>query len=110
MGNYSFELQADTVAKLWLDDYMVVNKKQYQLVAGAHNIRVDYFCGTAATKKITLKYCGPDTNEDMIVIPAAVLHHDPKESYMVEKPGFIAEYFPGDFSDERVAADGATRY
>ena len=51
MGNYSFELQADTVAKLWLDDYMVVNKKQYQLVAGAHNIRVDYYCGNASSKK-----------------------------------------------------------
>jgi hypothetical protein len=105
MGQYTFELQADCHARAWINDQLIVNGTKIQLVGGAQSLKVEYYCKSGASKMVTLKYHGPDTNESMNVIPAAVLQHDPHESYAVEKPGFIAEYFPGDFTaDKKVPA------
>jgi len=106
MGKYTFDFSADSAASLRIGARSIQSKEVYEMFAGAHTIRLDYCAKNAMEKKLLLRYSGPDTNEDMVVIPAAVLQHDKGGTEMVEKPGFIAEYFPVDASEKMVMLGG----
>jgi len=116
MGEYTFQLEGDTGAVLYLNDKIVAQSSGevvdsvVTLIGGEQRLVLDFFCKAPATKRVKLSYQGPDTDEEnMIVVPVAVLQHSPHEASVVPKPGFIAEYFPDEYEDgvipEGVEAD-----
>ena len=44
MGKYSFNVTADTVARLAIGDMMIENGQKLELVAGAHSLKLEYCC------------------------------------------------------------------
>eukprot|EP00392_Amoebophrya_sp_AT5.2_P008932 g8960.t1 len=106
MGDYTFDLAADASATLRVGARNIVPGKRYYLVAGTHTFRLDYCAKSAMEKKVQLRYQGPDTNETMTSVPAGVLQHDVAATQIIEKPGFMGEYFPVDMSEKMCMPNG----
>jgi len=105
MGEYTFYLEADTGAVLWLNEKVMAEapgEGKLQLIAGQHRLRLDYFCKAQASKMVSLSYCGPDTGNEKSVVPVAALQHNKDECQVFPKPGFIAEYFPEEYESGEI--------
>jgi WD40 repeat protein len=109
MGEYHFEVEADSGAKLWLNEKMLIEapgQATLPLTSGLYRLQVVYFCKKADTKKVCVYYKGPDTENERCVLPVAVLLHDPEECALTGKPGLIAEYFPEDYAIAKAIPEG----
>lgn len=105
-GSYTFQVTADAAGLLSVGARVITSGQAIEMAAGAHNFRLDYCAKGGMEKHCSVKYAGPDTHGDLVVVPAAVLQHEPISSMVVEKPGFIAEYYPGDYSETLSFAGG----
>jgi hypothetical protein len=83
--SYTFQAAADGPCFLTVGDRKIKDGKgSAHLVAGAHNLNLVYaVANNAATKSIKLSYSGPDTNDSLAIIPAAVLQHSKLDSLHV---------------------------
>jgi len=102
MGEYVFKLEADKGASLYLNERLLVEAPgewRGHVMAGTQRIVVDYLCKEGRSKHIRLSYTGPDTGDEEIIVPVAVLQHVKANCEVVPKPGMIAEYFPEEYED-----------
>jgi len=82
-GTYTFFTDSDDGSRLWINGKLIVNNGglhtrrersgKIALPAGKHNIRVDYFQSTKASK-LLVKYKGPGILKSQI--PARILFHN----------------------------------
>ncbi|MEY2988303.1 MAG: hypothetical protein RJB13_1824 [Pseudomonadota bacterium] len=82
-GTYTFFTDSDDGSRLWINGKLIVNNGglhtrrersgKIALPAGKHNIRVDYFQSTKASK-LLVKYRGPGILKSQI--PARILFHN----------------------------------
>jgi dynein heavy chain len=109
MGEYEFTLTANTGASLWLNEKLAVKSinsepvsTTLQMVAGPQRLCLVYSCKDSSVKEIDLSYKGPDTDDEVRVVPVAVLQHSKEACGLVQKPGMIAEYWPEDFDNGNI--------
>lgn len=82
-GTYNFQVRIDDGARLWVDNGNVidswtdkaptdVNGTPVTLAAGFYPIRLEFY-ENGGGEECRLRYSGPDTNNQMVIIPSNVL-------------------------------------
>ncbi|HXG60019.1 MAG TPA: PA14 domain-containing protein [Planctomycetota bacterium] len=82
-GNYTFNARSDDGVRLWIDGNLIVDSWVDQgptdhfsgavaLTAGAHTIRLEFY-ENGGGEECRLSYNGPDSNNQMIIIPSSAL-------------------------------------
>ncbi|KAF4695939.1 hypothetical protein FOZ63_001470, partial [Perkinsus olseni] len=103
MGEYTFTLDSGGPSLMHVNDKLVVDNKgespsgATQLMPGNHRVTVQFFSASEGSQGyLNLLYSGPDTGDEQMKVPAAVLQHSVEQSEVVRKPGLLGEYFSED--------------
>ncbi|KAF4658988.1 hypothetical protein FOL47_007767, partial [Perkinsus chesapeaki] len=103
MGKYTFTLDSGGPSLVFVNDKLVVENTEenssgaMQLMPGNHRIDAQFFSASEGPQSyLNLLYSGPDTGDEQMKVPAAVLQHSVEQSEVVKKPGFLGEYFSED--------------